>query len=140
MIAVVNISYYPLGAQIMTLVLPLGWFIVVMIGMYVVFTRPHTVPGHQAIARARPVAPAAEASAPIAAATGFPTATSSAGTEPLADRGTPPVVGARSGDTEFEQVEEDAPERASDDAAFDGDSSETASTEAPDTGKPEGTE
>ena len=136
----VNLSYYPLGAQIMTLVLPLGWFIVVMIAMYFVFTRPHTVPGHQAITGARPVAPAAEASAPIAAATGFPTATSSAGTEPLADRGTPPVVGARSGETEFQQVEEDAPERASDDAAFDGDSSETASTEAPDTGKPEGTE
>jgi hypothetical protein len=138
-IAVVNLSYYPLGAQIMTLVLPLGWFIVVMITMYFVFTRPHTVPGHQAIARARPVAPAAEASAPIAAATGFPTATSSAGTEPLADRGTPPVVGARSGDTAFEQAEEDAPEHASDEAAFGG-SGETASTEAPDTGKPEDTE
>jgi hypothetical protein len=121
-IAVVIVSYYPLGAQIMTLVLPLGWFIVVMIAMYVVFTRPHTVPGHQAIAGARPVAPAAEASAPIAAATGFPTATSSAGTEPLADRGTPPVVGARSGET----AEENAPEAASD--------------EAPDTGKPEDTE
>jgi hypothetical protein len=138
-IAVVNLSYYPLGAQIMTLVLPLGWFIVVMIAMYFVFTRPHTVPGHQAIARARPVAPSAEASAPIAAATGFPTATSSAGTEPLADRGTPPAVGARSGDTAFERVEEDAPESASDDAAFGGDSG-TASTEAPGTGKPEDTE
>jgi hypothetical protein len=121
-IAVVIVSYYPLGAQIMTLVLPLGWFIVVMIAMYVVFTRPHTVPGHQAIAGARPVAPAAEASAPIAAATGFPTATSSAGAEPLADRGTPPVVGARSGET----AEENAPEAASD--------------EAPDTGRPEDTE
>jgi hypothetical protein len=121
-IAVVIVSYYPLGAQIMTLVLPLGWFIVVMIAMYVVFTRPHTVPGHQAIAGARPVAPAAEASAPIAAATGFPTATSAAGTEPLADRGTPPVVGARSGET----AEENAPE--------------TAPTEAPETGRPEDTE
>lgn len=135
----VNLSYYPLGAQIMTLVLPLGWFIVVMITMYFVFTRPHTVPGHQAIARARPVAPPAGASAPIAAATGFPTATSSAGAEPLADRGTPPVVGARSGDTAFERVEEDAPESASDEAAF-GDDSGTASTETPDTGKPEDTE
>ena len=136
----VIVSYYPLGAQILTLVLPLGWFIVVMIAMYFVFTRPHTVPGHQRIAGARPVAPAAGASAPIAAATGFPTATSSAGTEPLADRGTPPVVGARSGDTAFEQVEENTPESASDEAAFGGDSGETASTEAPDTGKPEGTE
>jgi hypothetical protein len=116
------VSYYPLGAQIMTLVLPLGWFIVVMIAMYFVFTRPHTVPGHQAISGARPVAPAAGASAPIAAATGFPTATSAAGTEPLADRATPPVVGARSGET----AAENAPEAASD--------------EAPDTGKPEDTE
>jgi hypothetical protein len=121
-IAVVIVSYYPLGAQIMTLVLPLGWFIVVMIAMYFVFTRPHTVPGHQAIAGARPVAPSAAASAPIAAATGFPTATSSAGAEPLADRGTPPVVGARSGET----AAENAPEAASDEAA--------------DTGKPEDTE
>ena len=62
----------------LTLVLPLGWFIVVMIAMYFVFTRPHTVPGHQAIAGARPVAPAAGAAAPIAAATGFPTATAPA--------------------------------------------------------------
>ncbi len=134
----VILNYYPLGAQVMTLVLPLGWFIVVMIAMYFVFTRPHTVPGHQAITGARPVAPAAEASAPIAAATGFPTATSSAGAEPLAGRGTPPVVGARAG--EFEQVEEDAPDRASDDAAFGGGSGETAPAEAPDTGKPEDSE
>jgi hypothetical protein len=137
-IAVVIVSYYPLGAQIMTLALPLGWFIVVMIAMYFVFTRPHTVPGHQAITGARPVAPSAAASAPIAAATGFPTATSSAGAEPLADRGTPPVVGARAG--EFEQVEQAAPERTSDEAAFGGDRGETASTEAPDTGRPEDTE
>ena len=135
----VNISYYPLGAQIMTLVLPLGWFIVVMIGFYVVFTRPHTVPGHQMIAGAKPVAPAAGASAPIAAATGFPNATSTGATEPLAERATPPAVGARSGDTEFEQVEESAPDRASDEAAFGG-SEGTASTEAPDSGKPEDTE
>jgi hypothetical protein len=82
----------------MTLWMPLGWFIVVMIGMYVVFTRPHTVPGHRPITGARPVHPGAEAAAPTAAATGFPTATSAAGAEPLADRGTPPAVGARSDD------------------------------------------
>ena len=135
----VIVSYYPLGAQVMTLVLPLGWFIVVMMAMYFVFTRPHTVPGHRPIAGARPVAPPAAAAAPIAAATGFPTATSSGGTEPLADRGTPPVVGARSGETEFEQVEENAPERASDEAAF-GRPGETAPAEAPETGKPEDSE
>jgi type IV secretory pathway TrbL component len=132
---VVNISYYPLGAQVMTLVLPLGWFIVVMIAMYFVFTRPHTVPGHQPIRGARPVAPAAGAAAPAAAATGFPTATSAAGTEPLADRDTPPAVGARSG----ESTSEDAPQVASDEAAFGG-GENNASTETPDSGKPEGTE
>jgi type IV secretory pathway TrbL component len=115
-IAVVILSYYPLGAQVMTLVLPLGWFIVVMIGMYFVFTRPHTVPGHQAIAGARPVAPAAGAAASAAAATGFPTATSSAGTEPLADRSTPPAVGAASKDA---GPDANLPEGASDTAAFD---------------------
>ena len=134
----VMLSYYPLGAQIMTLVLPLGWFIVVLIAMYVVFSRPHTVPGHRPIAGARPVAPAtAAAAAGTAAATGFPTATSTAAAEPLAGRGTPPVVGARAGDTPFEQVEQDEPERASDEAAFDSDSGETASTEAAEDGKPE---
>ena len=94
-ISAIEISYYPLGAQVMTLVLPLGLFILVMIVLYFVFSRPHTVPGHRPISGARPVAPAAEAAAPIAAATGMPTATASGGTEPLADRGTPPVVGAR---------------------------------------------
>lgn len=123
------VSYYPLGAQVMTLVLPLGFFIVVMIAMYFVFTRPHTVPGHQAIAGARPVAPAAGAAAPTAAATGFPTATSSAGTEPLADRGTPPVVGARADDSGMDQP-------AADSSGTD----ESASEQAPDTGKPGDTE
>ena len=115
-----NISYYPLGAQVMTLILPLGWFIVVMIGMYFVFTRPHTVPGHRPITGARPVHPGAEAAGGTAAATGFPTATSTGGPEPLSDRGTPPVVGARSED------------------ATDGD--EAAPAEDPETRKPEDSE
>jgi type IV secretory pathway TrbL component len=126
-IAVAIVSYYPLGAQVMTLVLPLGWFIVVMIGMYIVFTRPHTVPGHQAIAGARPVAPAAEAAAPTAAATGFPTATSSAGTEPLADRATPPAVGAASKD-------------AGPDASLPGDASDTAASGAGEADQPDSPE
>jgi hypothetical protein len=94
-ISAIQVSYYPLGAQVMTLVLPLGLFIVVMIALYFVFSRPHTVPGHRPIAEARPVAPSADAAPSIAAATGMPTATAAGGTEPLADRGTPPVVGAR---------------------------------------------
>jgi hypothetical protein len=94
MISAIEVSYYPLGAQVMTLVLPLGLFILVMIVLYFVFSRPHTVPGHRPVTGARPVAPSGEAAAPIAAATGFPTATSAGGTEPLADRGTPPVIGA----------------------------------------------
>ena len=43
-ISALQVSYYPLGAQVMTLVLPLGLFIVVMIALYFVFSRPHTVP------------------------------------------------------------------------------------------------
>ncbi len=123
-----NISYYPLGAQVMTTVLPLGWFILVMIGMYVVFTRPHTVPGHRPIAGARPVPPAAEVAGPTAAATGFPTATSAAGREPLAHRDTPPVVGSR------------AAEAAAQPPAADSSTDETASAEAPETEKPEDSE
>lgn len=125
----VILSYYPLGAQIMTLVLPLGWFIVVMAAFYVVFSRPHTVPGHQALAGARPVAPAPGAATAAAAATGFPLATSAAGTEPLADRDTPPAVGARADDT-----------AAGEQPAADSSTGETASTEAPETGKSEDTE
>jgi len=91
---------YNNGSAVMTLVLPLGFFIVVMIALYFVFTRPHTVPGHRPISGARPVAPDTAAAPSIAAATGFPLATSTGGTEPLAERGTPPVVGAASADAE----------------------------------------
>jgi hypothetical protein len=126
---VVNVSYYPLGAQIMTLVLPLGWFLVVMSAFYVVFSRPHTVPGHQPLAGARPVAPAAGTATVAAAATGFPLATGTGGTEPLADRGTPPVVGARADEA-----------AAGEQPAADSSTGETASTEAPETGKSEDTE
>ncbi len=91
---------YNNGSAVMTLVLPLGFFIVVMIALYFVFTRPHTVPGHRPISGAKPVAPDTAAAPSIAAATGFPLATSTGGTEPLAERGTPPVVGAASADAE----------------------------------------
>jgi hypothetical protein len=84
---------YPLGAQVMTTAMPLGFFIVVMAAYYVVFTRPHTIPGHQDGVLARPQAPAA-AAGPIAAAAGFPTATGAGGPEPLSDRATPPVAGS----------------------------------------------
>jgi type IV secretory pathway TrbL component len=124
------LSYYPLGAQIMTLVLPLGWFIVVMIAMYFVFSRPHTVPGHQAISGARPVAPRAGTAAAAAAATGFPTATGGGGTEPLTDRGTPPVFGAQSGDTAVGS----APDQAGADSSS---TDQNAPEQAPDTGKSE---
>jgi hypothetical protein len=87
------------GSAVMTLVLPLGFFIVVMIALYFVFTRPHTVPGRRPITGARPVAPSDPGTATsLAAATGLPTATAAGGPEPLAGRGTPPVVGARSDD------------------------------------------
>ncbi len=84
------------GGALMTLILPLGFFIVVMIALYFVFTRPHMVPGRRPIAGARPVAPADPGqAASLAAATGLPTATAAGGPEPLAERGTPPPVGVR---------------------------------------------
>ena len=59
---------YNNGSAVMTLILPLGFFIVVMIALYFVFTRPHTVPGHRSISGARPVAPDSEAAPSIAVA------------------------------------------------------------------------
>jgi hypothetical protein len=124
------VSYYPLGAQIMTLVLPLGWFILIMIAMYFVFSRPHTIPGHQPISGARPVAPQPGTAAAAATAAGFPTATGGGGPEPLTDRGTPPAVGAGSGGTAVGS----APDEASADRAS---TDESAPEQAPETGKPE---
>ena len=83
-IVAMPLSYYPLGAQIMTLVLPLGFPIVVMMALYFVFTTPHTIPGRRPIVGARPVAlsdPGRAAS--LAAATGLPTATAAGGPERL---------------------------------------------------------
>jgi hypothetical protein len=95
------------GSAVMTLVLPLGFFIVVIAGMYVVFTRPHTVPGRRPIAGARPVAPADPGhAASLAATTGLPTATAAGGPEPLAGRGTPPPVGARTEEAIKEAAQE----------------------------------
>jgi hypothetical protein len=94
-ISAIQVSYYPLGAQVMTLVLPLGLFIVVMIALYFVFTRPHTVPGRRPIAGARPVAPDPQTARDMSAAVGFGTASSGGGTAPLADRAIPPVADAR---------------------------------------------
>ena len=50
---------YSPGGAVLTLVLPLGLFIVVMIGVSVVFRRPRAAPGRQ-LAGARAVPPAAE--------------------------------------------------------------------------------
>jgi hypothetical protein len=94
-IVAMPLNYYPLGAQVMTLVLPLGFFIVVMTALYFVFTRPHTIPGRRPIAGARPVAPDLQTARDMSATIGFPTAPSGGGRAPLADRGTPPNVGAR---------------------------------------------
>lgn len=101
-ISAISVSDYPVGAQVMTLVLPLGAFIVTMTAFYVVFSRPHTVPGRRPIRGARPVAPAPGAAPSIAAATGLPTATAAGGPEPLAHRSTPPVVGAARRDADDE--------------------------------------
>jgi hypothetical protein len=84
------------GAALQTLILPLGFFIVVMAALYFVFARPHTVPGRRPITGARPVAPDPQTARDMTAAVGFGTAPSGGGKAPLADRGTPPAVGARS--------------------------------------------
>jgi hypothetical protein len=110
-ISAIQVTYYPLGAQVMTLVLPLGFFIVVMAALYFVFTRPHTVPGRRPITGARPVAPADPGhAASLAAATGLPTATATGGPEPLAGRGTPPSVGVRTEGAVQEAAKEAAQE------------------------------
>jgi hypothetical protein len=95
---VIALYGYNNGGAVLTLVLPLGFFIVVTVALYFVFSKPHTVPGHRPITGAKPVAPAGEGAPSIAAATGFPTATSAGGAEPLASRATPPTVGARAGE------------------------------------------
>ena len=111
-IVAMPLSYYPLGAQIMTLVLPLGFFILVMTVLYFVFTTPHTIPGRRPILGARPVAPAsAGRAASLAAATGLPTATAAGGPEPLAGRGTPPPAGVRT-----EEAIQEAAKRAAQEA------------------------
>jgi hypothetical protein len=110
-ISAIQVTYYPLGAQVMTLVLPLGFFIVVMAALYFVFARPHTVPGRRPITGARPVAPAdAGHAASLAAATGLPTATAAGGAEPLAERGTPPPVGVRTEEAVKQAAQEAAQE------------------------------
>ena len=85
---------YRTSGAVLTFVLPLGLFIVIMIGLYFVFSRRRGAPGHPTIVGARPVAPEPQAARDAAAAAGFPTATSGGGVEPLADRATPPKVGA----------------------------------------------
>jgi hypothetical protein len=85
---------YSTSGAVLTLVLPLGLFIVLMIGLYFLFSRRRSAPGHRTIAGARPVAPGPQAARDAAAAAGFPAATSGGGVEPLADRATPPKVGA----------------------------------------------
>ena len=120
-ISAVQLTYYPLGAQVMTLVLPLGFFIIVMAALYFVFARPHTVPGRRPITGAKPVAPADPGhAASLAAATGLPTATAAGGAEPLAERGTPPSVGRRTGEA-IERAAAEAAEEAADAAKAAGD-------------------
>ena len=103
------------GSAVMTLVLPLGFFIIVIAAMYVVFTRPHTVPGRRPITGARPVAPDAQTARDMTAAVGFGTAPSAGGKAPLADRGTPPSVGVRTEEA-VKQAAQEAAQEAKDTA------------------------
>ena len=99
------------GAALQTLILPLGFFIVVMTALYFVFARPHTVPGRRPIAGARPVAPDPQTARDMTAAVGFGTAPSGGGKAPLADRGTPPAVGVRT-DEALQAAAQEAAEEA----------------------------
>jgi hypothetical protein len=99
------------GAALQTLILPLGFFIVVMAALYFVFARPHTVPGRRPIAGARPVAPDPQTARDMTAAVGFGTAPSGGGKAPLADRSTPPAVGVRT-DEALQAAEQEAAEEA----------------------------
>ena len=119
-ILAMSVTYYPLGAQVMTLVLPLGFFIVVMAALYFVFARPHTVPGRRPITGARPVAPDARTARDMSAAIGFPTAPSGGGKAPLADRGTPPAVGVRTEEA-LQEAAKQAAQEAKDAASAAGD-------------------
>ncbi|HEX3390837.1 MAG TPA: hypothetical protein VHT94_17505 [Streptosporangiaceae bacterium] len=132
MISAVQLTYYPLGAQVMTLVLPLGFFIVVMAALYYVFTRPHTVPGRRPIGGARPVAPDPQTARDMSATMGFPTAPSGGGKAPLADRGTPPAHGVRTEEALNQAAEEAAAEApAADDKVTGGsDQGQDAATES----------
>jgi hypothetical protein len=120
---------YTTGGAVMTLVLPLGFFILVMAAFFFVFTRPHTVPGHREnVAPARPVPPAAGTAHALAAAAGLPIAPSGGGPAPLADRETPPVVGAARNAVE---AVEDAAEAAKDAVTGDSGKDGTSSTKDP---------
>jgi hypothetical protein len=99
------------GAALQTLILPLGFFIVVMTALYFVFARPHRVPGRRPIAGARPVAPDPQTARDMTAAVGFGTAPSAGGKAPLADRGTPPAVGVRT-DEALQAAAQEAAEEA----------------------------
>ena len=91
---------YNTGGAVMTLVLQLGFLIVVLVAFFLIFSRPHTVPGHRnSVEPARPVPPPAGAAHGLAAAAGMPIAPSGGGPAPLTDRATPPVVGAAREDT-----------------------------------------
>ena len=117
---------YTTGGAVLTLVLPLGFFILVMAAFFFVFTRPHTVPGHRdEVAPARPVPPPAGTAHELAAAAGLPIAPSGGGPAPLTDRATPPVVGAA------REAAEHAAEAAKDAVTGDSAAEGTSSTKDP---------
>jgi hypothetical protein len=120
---------YNTGGAVMTLVLPLGFFILVMAAFFFVFTRPHSVPGHREnVAPARPVPPPAGTAHGLAAAAGMPIAPSGGGPAPLTDRDTPPVVGAAK---DAVQTAEHAAEAVKDAATGDSGKDGTSATEDP---------
>ena len=120
---------YNTGGAVMTLVLPLGFFILVMAAFFLVFTRPHAVPGHRDnVEPARPVPPSAGTAHGLAAAAGMPIAPSGGGPAPLTDRATPPMAGtAREAAEAVEHVADEVKDAVTGDSGKDG----TASAEGP---------
>jgi hypothetical protein len=62
-------SGWSLGGSMLTFAFPMGLFIVAATTLYLVFTRPHRVPGHRELAVARPV-PSSHTAAAAATADG----------------------------------------------------------------------
>ncbi len=77
------------GGSVLTFALPVGVFVVVSVALYVLFTRPHDVPGHRvpAVSAAGAASSGPNSSAGQAPADGNPNPSGAAGESGGADTG-----------------------------------------------------